>query len=227
MEQFDLSVWIKDKSRKLVTRDGRPARVICWDRKSLPNRLPIIVLEEWNDTECVSFVSNYGRADLSGMNNPHDIFFADEGNTELTEFEKAVEKTIPYKIPIDTLKSTSQQLLDIARKEIEAEKSEFKPKFTYNEKDYSELANKLIEFRNNTPLCSVSYRGGDGREIILHYEKEILDLARKEILKDFPKWKDSWSTDDNTKPQIIGGCLVVGDNLIHISDLVDKLPKEE
>jgi hypothetical protein len=81
------------------------------------------------------------------------------------------------------IKKISGQLLDLARKEIEKENSGFKPKFTYNEKDYSELGNKLIEFRNNTPLFSVSYRDGEGRKIILHYEKEILNLARKELEK--------------------------------------------
>lgn len=174
MEQFNLDSWLKDKSRKLVTRDGRPARIICWDRKSTPNRLPIIVLEEREDTECVSFVSNYGRADLSGMNNPHDIFFAEEED-ELTNLQKTLEEDCDSYVNLYNDGKTREEL----------------------------------------------------REWIKGWCPRIIDLARKEILKDFPKWKDSWSTDDNTKPQIIGDCLVVGDNLIHISDLVNKLPKEE
>ena len=31
MEQFSLEKWLQDKNRKVVTRDGREVRIICWD----------------------------------------------------------------------------------------------------------------------------------------------------------------------------------------------------
>jgi len=31
-QKFDLSLWLKDKSRKVVTRDGRSVRIVCWDK---------------------------------------------------------------------------------------------------------------------------------------------------------------------------------------------------
>ena len=228
MEQFSLEKWLKDKSRKVVTRHGKPVRIVCWDRKC---DFPIIALEECDNREFVNFVTSNGRIDLSCLDDNHDLFFEDKEiitshfieeleeylkNTpkeqiekdwkkiqdwhsqhftnkkyneeeELTEFEKAVQNILnePHFQDIEAVKQLSNELLDLARNELEKENSEFKPKFTYNEKDYSELANKLIEFRNNTPLCSVSYRDGDGRKIILHYEKEILDLTRKELEKEY------------------------------------------
>ena len=44
MEQFSLEKYLANPSRKLVTRDGRNARIICTDRKDLD--FPIIALIE-------------------------------------------------------------------------------------------------------------------------------------------------------------------------------------
>lgn len=195
MEQFSLEKYLENPSRKVVTRSGHNVRILCTDQRG---NMPIVAIIEFETLDGVQMFYSDGKNE---SHREYDLFFADE--EELTEFEKAVEKTMPYKIPIDMLKSTSQQLLELARKEIEKENSEFKPKFTYNEKDYSELANKLIEFRNNTPLCSVSYRDGEGRKVILHYEKEILDLVRNEIEKENPyngKKKQDWLMSINPQP---------------------------
>lgn len=35
MEQFNLDIWLQDRSRKIVTRDGRPVRIVCWDAKKI------------------------------------------------------------------------------------------------------------------------------------------------------------------------------------------------
>lgn len=51
----------------------------------------------------------------------------------------------------------------------------------YEEDCFSELEQKLIEFRNKTPLISVDYREKKGREIIEKYAQEILNAARKVI----------------------------------------------
>ena len=44
MEQFSLEKYLANPSRKVVTRDGRNARIICTDRKDL--NFPIIALIE-------------------------------------------------------------------------------------------------------------------------------------------------------------------------------------
>jgi len=125
MERFNLNTWLEDKSRKIVTRDGKKVRIICYDVKQGKDDCyaPIIALVDKGEEigETSYYYSEDGRF-LISPNQTHnlDLFFADE-EEELTEFERAVEKTIPYKIPIDMLKSTSQQLLELARKEIEKE----------------------------------------------------------------------------------------------------------
>lgn len=44
MEKFNLDKYLANSSRKVVTRDGRKARIICTDRKDLD--FPIIALIE-------------------------------------------------------------------------------------------------------------------------------------------------------------------------------------
>ena len=193
MEPFNLDTWLKDKSRKVVTRDGREVSI---ERTDLRGHFPILAIISNNseDYDIPMTYNNKGKNIDTEYEGIADLFFADE-EEELTEFEKSVQyvlgcytcKQIEFGDRADNIKFYAKTLLDLARKELEKENSEFKPKFTYNEKDYSKLANKLIEFRNNTPLCSVSYRDGEGRKVILHYEKEILDLARKEVEKEITK----------------------------------------
>jgi hypothetical protein len=241
MQQFNLEEWLKDKSRKIVTRDGRIVEILKVDAKG---NHPIIGVYQFSDTEDMESSWRIDGRKTENGESSFDLFFADEeklnsiidelksylektpkeqvekdwkeiqdwyaqhftnkkhNKEELTEFDYAVLSIISdHNSHTDSIeafaKRSSKKLLDLARKELERENSEFKPKFTYNEKDYSKLANKLIEFRNNTPLCSVSYRDGEGRKVILHYEKEILDLARKEIEKENPySGKQEWSEED-------------------------------
>ena len=43
MKQFNLEEYLKNPSRKVITRDGRKARIICTDAK---NNYPIVALIE-------------------------------------------------------------------------------------------------------------------------------------------------------------------------------------
>lgn len=58
------------------------------------------------------------------------------------------------------------------------------PRFKYNENGYSRFENKLIEFRNNTPLISVNYRQGKGVGIIKRYAYELLQIAKESIMEE-------------------------------------------
>lgn len=67
----------------------------------------------------------------------------------------------------------------------------------------------------------------DIAELVKENSKELLDLAKKELLKDFPMWK---KCDDNLSYSHIGGLnnryLIKNGYCIKISDL-ETLPKEE
>lgn len=127
MEQFSLEKHLENPSRKVVTREGRPVRIVCWDLKS---NTPIIAAIQWNqereDCYCYNTIgrcaNNVGELDL---------FFADE-EKELTEFEKAIKKLIESccneveeaNITNAGAKEISSHILDLARKEIRKEQQE-------------------------------------------------------------------------------------------------------
>jgi len=74
MKQFNLSEWLQDKSRKVVTRDGRSVRILCTDCGVMMSH-PIL-------TEIVcsgnAKVLEYHYIDGTTQNKNNDLFFADE-----------------------------------------------------------------------------------------------------------------------------------------------------
>ena len=70
MKQFDLQEYLKNPSRKVVTRDGRNVRIICTNYDSIS---PIIAEIEGEN------VSHSFRTDgkyYEQVNSPKDLFFA-------------------------------------------------------------------------------------------------------------------------------------------------------
>lgn len=122
MQQFDLSLWLQDKSRKVVTRRGNPVRIICTDRKHGEDELPVVFLEECsNGGEFLLSCKSDGTSD-EHYATQYDLFFADE-EEELTEFEERIYTLINFSDPdnfpsIKEVKEESEILLDLAREEI-------------------------------------------------------------------------------------------------------------
>ena len=179
MRNFELKEWLDNRDLEVVTRTGRPVRIVCWDNSAT---MPVIAVgpggNPWTTTK-------EGRYRLNGEESAFDIFFADDKPGRFTEFERMFIEccchTEPEYLSEGHLKNrleSAKKLYEIAKREID---TGFEPKFTYSEKDYSELGNKLIEFRNNTPLCSTVYRENEGRMVITHYEKEITEIVRRQL----------------------------------------------
>lgn len=79
MKQFNLEEYLKNPERKVVTRDGKPVRIICTDRKPVKDEdvQPIIALVYNADDEgewCYIFYPN-GEF-LYGEGHNLDLFFA-------------------------------------------------------------------------------------------------------------------------------------------------------
>ena len=70
MKSFSLEEYLKDPSRKIVTRDGRPVRIICTDAKGI---CPVVGLVAYENYELAFNVMKDGRID--GI---LDLFFATE-----------------------------------------------------------------------------------------------------------------------------------------------------
>ena len=77
MKQFNLDEYLKNPSRKVITRSGRKARIICTDAK---NDYPIIALvkEQYNDKEEIYTFTENGLWKVSPNKGLNDLFFAPE-----------------------------------------------------------------------------------------------------------------------------------------------------
>lgn len=73
MKEFNLNEYLKDPSKKVVTRDGRAVRIICTDMKS---EYPLIALvtDKKDNTESPFVYTKNGRYFFEETNN--DLFFA-------------------------------------------------------------------------------------------------------------------------------------------------------
>ena len=77
MKQFSVKEYLANPSRNVVTRDGRPVRIVCTDAMS---GYPIIALIRQNDnTERMCKFTQDGTYVKGGKNNV-DLFFVPEKN---------------------------------------------------------------------------------------------------------------------------------------------------
>lgn len=76
MEQFSLEKYLANPSRKVVTRDGCPVRILCTDRKSYNYQIVGLIMND-NGMEFVSTWNQQGKQYLN-MDTPNDLFFAPE-----------------------------------------------------------------------------------------------------------------------------------------------------
>ena len=77
MKQFNLSEYLENPSRKIVTRDGHPVRIVCTNANIIDdgNTYPIVALvkKENNSDDLVSFTNN--GVYLVGEEDEFDLFF--------------------------------------------------------------------------------------------------------------------------------------------------------
>lgn len=77
MKPFNLEEYRANPSRKVITRDGRNARILCTDRKD--GKYPIIaLLEVLDDVEKIQSFTKNGYCDIYSKGHIDDIFFAPE-----------------------------------------------------------------------------------------------------------------------------------------------------
>ena len=74
MRFFNLDEYLKDPSKKVVTRDGREVRIVCTDMKSR-YKIVGIVYDKKDDTESVEVFQENGTLFIHTTSN-YDLFFA-------------------------------------------------------------------------------------------------------------------------------------------------------
>ena len=73
MKQFNLTEYLKNPDRQIITRDGNSVRIICTDAKG---NFPIIALvKTYNGSETVLRLKENGRF-YNDTENSRDLFFA-------------------------------------------------------------------------------------------------------------------------------------------------------
>ena len=77
MKKFNLDEYLKNPTRKVVTRNGTNVRIVCTDRRN--SRCPIVALiEDKDNPEGIRTFTKDGNWDVSGDETPIDLFFAPE-----------------------------------------------------------------------------------------------------------------------------------------------------
>lgn len=76
MEQFNLEKYLKNPTRKVVTRDGKSVRIICTDRRDL--NFPIVALIEKDSGGEVIYAHTKDGICCNTCPTTYDLFFVSE-----------------------------------------------------------------------------------------------------------------------------------------------------
>ena len=95
MEKFNLEKYLANPSRKVVTRAGRNARIICTDRRDLT--FPIIALIENKSGlgETTIYYTKDGKFYINGSAD-YDLFFAPEKHEGYVNVYRSLDKDCAY-----------------------------------------------------------------------------------------------------------------------------------
>ena len=214
MQQFSLEKWLKDKSRKVLTRDGREVEILKTDFRGYKQIVGVVKNRDNKDDEVEQWD---GQGNFRGLfgESKYDLFFADE-EEELTEFENYIKSLLEafgsqegYRCTLsyESVKRCGKELLALARKELEA---------NY----YTKVVDDRVVFKSDL----------HDRDLQTAY-----DMGKQDTLKDLPKWKKAKEnlefSDNVVKMDEYGNILCfdivwVGEYYIDIQSL-KSLPKEE
>ena len=79
MEQFSLEKYLANPSRKVVTKDGRPIRILCTDRISYNVEIVGLIMND-NGMESIFTWTQQGKEYINS-DTSNDLFFAPEKHT--------------------------------------------------------------------------------------------------------------------------------------------------
>lgn len=78
MKQFNLREYLKNPQKKIITRDGKRARVICVDRCGLNVKQIVALITSLNGDEIIKTYWEDGVETRGQKDNPYDLFFGTE-----------------------------------------------------------------------------------------------------------------------------------------------------
>ena len=187
MREFKLEEWLKNKTQKVVTRNGQSVRIICTDG---PNSTYPVVGFATGVAQPLMWSRN-GKIDILD-NRVNDIFFIDE---ELTEFQQELVRLF-YTYDFSTYQNRrniaiqySPILLKLAKKELAVNTQDVQSKGGFT--DYNivkeNITRKVIEKAVNWISLNAELYGGFNQgklnEMVKHLEKELLSSITDNIKK--------------------------------------------
>lgn len=247
MKQFNLDTWLQDKSRKVVTRDGKPIRIVCIDSPILHH--PIVGF-----VECDLFTwTDDGKVIYGGKcEDKNDLLFADE-----EEKQQSIE--IPfgakdsefvkdeYYIPEGCKARIEGNKVIIEKIKKEEELTEFESKLAdllvYNHPMDIESANSIAKRKSKIllDLARKEFQPDVDKELDKAYKTrdevvylEGYDQGKIDTLKNLLKWKKAAEDKDFDRHVllleddrvVIASCVYKDEYYIELNDL-RTLPKEE
>ena len=109
MKQFDLKAYLANPSRKVVTRDGCPVRILCTDKKSYNEQIVGLIMGN-NGMEFISTWTQQGKS-FFNSDTPNDLFFAPEKHTGWINI---FDNTYPGNMIFDTKEVAEKQGMQFA-----------------------------------------------------------------------------------------------------------------
>lgn len=74
MKQFDIE--LAKAGHRVCTRDGRPVRILCFDRKSVDGYSILALVDEGNYESFIVYTSRGKFSEYKKGNDPYDLFVA-------------------------------------------------------------------------------------------------------------------------------------------------------
>ena len=94
MERFSLEKYLANPSRKVVTRDGCPVRILCTDKKSYNEQIVGLIMGD-NGMEFISTWTQQGKS-FFNSDTPNDLFFAPEKHEGYINVYRSLDNTNVY-----------------------------------------------------------------------------------------------------------------------------------
>lgn len=209
---FTLEAWLKDKSQRVETRDGRTVEILSTNCKVRESQPILAQIRGSKNSYTLEYYYKGGKAEDQNYN-----LFIVTPDPELTEFEEELATVIGFAISQSVVepnentfkfvKNWSERLLDLARKEIE---EELKEKVLH---DYwKQASDQCIQARKEGKLEALKEIEQDPESSYAF--KRGFEYGKKEALKDFPRWKKA-----EKDMHVVSRCIV---ERVDLSNFIPK-----
>lgn len=183
---------IESGEYKVETRDGKPVRIVCWDRK---DDYPIMALTT-NLNKSESYISCYanGRMTIHSQEFPSDLFIVTPEPEPLTKLEKAVfdmlvERTNEATISEKQARKYAPIFLEIAKDEIYSHESLVEYAKVSREQGKAEALKDLLRWKKDKSFeTEGTFMGVKGREIFV--VKDGYSISVAELIEKLPGFKE-------------------------------------